>query len=825
MAPHPCIARRIRRIAACCVLLAATVAGGVDSAGTAGDHAKTLVIGAPADSFPYSFVDDTGTLTGFATDLTRAIAAKMHADVRFEVAGSSALTDMLRDGRVDALQLYSHTQEREAFADFSVPFLRLQGALFIASKNRDRLASIEQLRGGRLAVVGVGSTALAFVRDSKLDVTIDYAPSPEAALRWVADGRCDATFLSRLTALSVIKKHRLRGLEILGDPFAQYDVRHCLAVRDGEAQLLARLNEALALIHQDGTYDQIYQQWFVGIDAPMFTREQVVQWAVYVLAGFSLLATWALVRQRRMHRRLRRQSAEIAEQAEMLRALYQNIPVGILVFGRHDDDIRLLAMNDHAARLLSLVDVRGVGLRRGQLPWAPAWLAQAQTWTNDWPRPGAPTHEEQVVDTGNKLVLDVVRVALETPVTGEARLFVLLEDITERKRVGEEVAQGRRLRAIGELVGGIAHEFNNLLSPLLLHASELKHDRPGDEELSASMDVMIDTTKRAAELTQRLLTFGRRDEARVELIDLAAIAQNCAALLRPTLDRRIDWHLDVPPNLPRLPGIAADLQQVLLNLLINARDALAERMEAGPPATDGWTPRLQVTARHHPTPRHAEAPLGPAATTGWIELVVEDNGSGIDAKIVERIFEPFFTTKDVGRGTGLGLATAWSMVNKAGGEIRVDSTKGAGARFHVWLPLLPFKAPAAAPKSPTARPAAPRARQVLVVEDEPALVRTICSMLRRGGHAPESCTTGSEAIARIAVDGTPWEAVLLDLNLPGADGITIARTLRARGYAGRIVLMSGRIHEIDTAAPDMPRIDARLPKPFDARDLNTALGF
>jgi len=783
-----------------------------------------IVIGAPIDSYPYSFLDDRQQLTGFATDLSRAVAAEMRATIRFEAHPSPDLTDLLKDGSVDVLQLFSRSADREAFADFSVPFLRLQGALFIATRNSDRYSSFRDIQGGRLAVVGVGSTALAFVRDHRLDVTVEYAPTPETALRWVAQGRCDATFLTRLTALSTIRRKDIRGLEMLGEPLADYDIRHCFAVRDGEAQLLARLNEALALVHSSGAYDRIYHRWFVGIDVPIFTRQQVVQWAAAALAVFSLLACWALIRQRRLHRRLRRQSAEIAGQAEMLRALYENIPLGVLVFRRAAGVVNLLAMNEHAARLLGTPGARGMDLPIDKLPWPEEWLALAQEWIRGWPRASAPIHEERLVGTTRRRMIDVARVATEATDSGEARLFVLLDDVTEHKRMGEEVAQGRRLRALGELVGGIAHEFNNLMSPLLLEAGTLKLARPGDRELQTSMEVMIDATRRAAELTRRLLTFARRNESPVELIDIGAIAHNCAALVRPTLDRRITWDLQIPPDLPRLPGISTDVQQVLLNLLINARDALVERLGARTTGPGAWTPELRLGARHHPVARTPAGPVGPESTTGWIELAVADNGPGMDPITVERIFEPFFTTKEVGRGTGLGLSTAWSMVNKAGGEIRVESTPGAGSAFHVWLPIVATRIRAQVTPTPShPPPSSARTGHILVVDDEPALARALCSMLHRRGHTTETCGSGSEAIARIEADGVPWDAVVLDVNLPGATGVEVARVLRQRGYGGRIVLMSGRATEMEAHGPDAPHIDARLDKPFQPADLMAAL--
>jgi len=237
-----------------------------------------------------------------------------------------------------------------------------------------------------------------------------------------------------------------------------------------------------------------------------------------------------------------------------------------------------------------------------------------------------------------------------------------------------ELAQSRRLRAVGEMVGGIAHEFNNLLTPIVLKVELLREERESDPALQRELEVISGAADRAATLTRRLLTFGRKADHEPAHVHLSEIVTANVDLVLPTCDSRIAIVVNVPPQLPALFQNPADLHQVVLNLLMNARDTLHDKLEQDPTAVATVTVRVEFLA---PSGR------GPA---GGQRLSVSDTGLGMPQEVLERIFEPFFSTKEVGRGTGLGLATVWHLVQACGGRVEVDSTPGAGTTFRVDLP-------------------------------------------------------------------------------------------------------------------------------------------
>ena len=248
-----------------------------------------------------------------------------------------------------------------------------------------------------------------------------------------------------------------------------------------------------------------------------------------------------------------------------------------------------------------------------------------------------------------------------------------------------ELAQSRRLRAVGEMVGGIAHEFNNLLTPIVLKVELLREERDGDPVLQRELEVIAGAADRAATLTRRLLTFGRQGDHEPAHVHLAEIVAANVDLVLPTCDPRIAFVVEAAPQLPALFQNPADLHQVVLNLLMNARDTLHDKLER-----DAVT-EARVTVRVDPL-----ASTNGRGLAGGQRLSVTDTGVGMPRDVLERIFEPFYTTKEVGRGTGLGLATVWHLIQACGGRVEVDSTPGVGTTFRVDVPA---KAPR--PQGPT----------------------------------------------------------------------------------------------------------------------------
>jgi len=793
-------------------------AGGGAPAPAAGDSpAQPLVVGFPADSYPYSFRRGNG-MDGFTVELFNAVARTMGLNFRREVVRSIELQSHFVQGDFDLVLMYSHSKAREALADFSAPYLTLQGDVFV--RKDGPVHKYEDLNGRDFAIIGRGSTGESFLHDHRLNARLVYASSPEEALRWVQAGTCAGTFVSRLTALSVIDHSGLKGLTILGGPLSESEIRQCFAVHKGNATLLAQLNEGLAIVHRSGEYDEIYRRWFGRIDAPLFTPRQIAVYVVTALVLAFIAALGGNFWQSTLRRRLARQAAELSEQRELLQALYDHLPVGLSVLELGADAPRVISMNREAGRLYGIEPATTVNrpLLGPGLPEGPR--RHLEEVLHRRPADGQIVHYEHEIE-GSRGVLEVMIVPLAPGAGNFRRLCVLVEDISARKLLDAELAQSRRLRAVGELVGGIAHEFNNLLTPMMLKVGAIQLDWSEDAPLQREIGVIMQAAQRAAELTRRLLTFGRKSNVRGESVQLSEAVANCFELLRPAIDRRIIWKSDVPTSLPPLHFNATDLNQILINLLLNARDTLLEKLHL--PHDDAWVACIQVSAAALPAEAAAPGKANPGVELlGWQKLTVEDSGLGMTPNIVERIFEPFFSTKDVGKGTGLGLATVWHLVTEAGGRVTVDSKPGVGTAFHLWLPVWPA-AEAPAPKPVRNGAPEPRPKRVLVIEDEHLVAQTVTAILHRGGHDVRHVADGADAWKHLSDELTSYELLVVDVNLPGLSGLELVSRLRQRKFAGRILVVGGRLSMSDLRTLVQLHVDRVLSKPFTAHQFETSV--
>lgn len=789
------------------------------------DLAKPIVFAVSESFFPYQYRDTDGTLKGFAIDVSDAVAAAMNLHIKFLPVANTDMIDALRSGRVDGILFWSETPERHSFADFSVPIARFE-TVAVVRKNDPRIHRLADLNGLRVAVGQKGTVGDRYLHAERPEAIPVYTDTTQEYLHLLAAGQIDAAVMSRLTAASMIERYKLRKLTILDDriPGDRYDVRYCFMLRQGESLLLARLNEGLAVINRTGAFDNIYNTWFGSYEKKTFSPVELVTYVAVALALACLGATWGFLRQRTLSRRIARQAAELAEQRSLLAALYEKHPLATVVFEvATQGPPRVVSLNPEAVRLFGFDPVTAPRQRLDDLPLVPELRAYFADVVARWRRTGQPDRWEARIASTQQL-LETSLIPLGPGESGTLRLCVLSADVTRRRLLDHEIAQSRRQSALGELAGGIAHEFNNLLTPIVATTSLLRIERKGDPTLQSALDIIGQAANRAAELTRRLLTFGRRTDDRAQPVEVAEAVANCFALLQPTVDRRIEWESRVPRNLPPIPFNPTDLNQIVFNLVINARDTLLERL--GQSGTNTWTPRLWVSAVELPAAAQQVRIARPGRMlAAWQRITVEDNGLGIPPEIIDRIFEPFFTTKDVGKGAGLGLATIWHLVTDAGGYVTVESKIGEGTKFHVTLPR--WQEDPAAPKAgpPPAAATAPAAgRRVLLVEDEPLVAQTAVAVLEHFGHTVTHLLDGAEAWTHLSANPAQYDVLLLDVNMPRMNGVDLVRRIRGTEFSGRIAVMSGRVDEADLHALKDLRVDYILAKPFTPDELTAALG-
>ncbi|MCC7376064.1 MAG: PAS domain-containing protein [Verrucomicrobiales bacterium] len=381
------------------------------------------------------------------------------------------------------------------------------------------------------------------------------------------------------------------------------------------------------------------------------------------------------------------------------------------------------------------------------------------------------------------------------------RMMGVVQDITTRRQLEDQLRQAQKMEAVGQLAGGIAHDFNNILAIMLLQISLQQQRTNLDPDLQQAFADLESCARRAAELTRQLLVFGHRAPPSFQSLHLPKLIAGIDRMLRRVLGEHITPTFEIDPNLPCIQADAGMIQQVILNLCFNARDAMPQ---GG---------RLTLKAHQVAGPIEG-ARLHPGARPGhYLCLTVADTGCGMDAATVSRIFEPFFTTKEVGKGTGLGLAMVHGIVTQHGGWLEVESTVGVGSTFRVLLPVREANA-AAPPESPQPVPSG-KGQTVLLVEDEPGLRSTVTELLRRWGWQVLEAADGPEAVTLWNQHQNSIDLLFSDMIMPGGlTGLDLARRFRAHRPDLRILISSG--HTADLARPeDITRVGAVfLRKPY-----------
>jgi PAS domain S-box-containing protein len=380
-----------------------------------------------------------------------------------------------------------------------------------------------------------------------------------------------------------------------------------------------------------------------------------------------------------------------------------------------------------------------------------------------------------------------------------------VEDISEHEILEEQLRQASKMEALGRLAGGVAHDFNNLLTVVNGYADLLVLSLEGDDRAADAVEIRR-AGSRAAELTAQLLAFGRRSKRALEPVNLNGRIEDMVPMLRRLLGEDIEFEVTLDQTLGVVEADPSQLDQLVMNLVVNGRDAMPS----------GGSLTLA-------TSRLASGGIGVRElANGWARMEIGDSGFGMAADLLEHIFEPFFTTKGQGKGTGLGLATVYGIVQQMGGHVRVESTVGVGSRFIVELPLCEDPSP-----QPSVHPAqsgsAGRAGEtILLVEDEPA-VRDFCKRALGAAGYRVHVAGPHDALEIAEALGTGLDILVTDVVMPDLDGPTIAAALSSRRRDLKVLFMSGYLRDREDELTGAVAEGAVLAKPFTPRELCDAV--
>ena len=646
-------------------------------------------------------------------------------------------------------------------------------------KSREELLSkLEALRAHvvelEAAQAGTGQDRKALREsESRYRQLYDAMPSGVAVYEAIEDGQ---DFLIRGMNQAGCRISKVREQDVLGK----------------------RVTQAFPGVEEFGLLEVLRRVWRTGepehFDEHAYQDNRLTHWAannVYKLPSGEVVAVYNDVTERV------RTGQALRESEERCHTYLTAAPLAIFVT---DQSGQYLRVNPAACELTGYSQEQLLGMSVGDLHAQAdaeverAHLAQLQATGQ--------VDAEITLSRQDGALIEVLLMAVQLP-SGESLAF--LQDMTELKRSEERLRRAQRLEAIGRLAGGVAHQFNNLLT-VINGYSELAMDGLGrGHAIYPQIKEIARAGERAAGLAQRLLSYGRRQLLRREPLDLNALLRGMMSMLNSTIGEHITLSLDLSSDLGIIEADREYIEQIVLDLASNARDAMPQggiltlrTANATPPGSDDSSSPDQAAASH-------------------VLLQVRDTGGGMSPDVLEHLFEPFFTTKEVGKGTGLGLSSVYGVVKQLGGEIEVSSEEGLGATFRIYFPRVAQVSPEDGSQTPVKIIAS--SQTILVVEDDEGVRRLTSRMLQALGYRVLVAADSAMALRLCEEQGRLIDLVLSDVAMPGINGPQLVARIRASypevaalymtGYAERTL----QSHGVDTTGASV------IPKPFRQAEL------
>tara|TARA_R110000868_G_scaffold213257_2_gene463220 strand:- start:54855 stop:57818 length:2964 start_codon:yes stop_codon:yes gene_type:complete len=719
---------------------------------------------------PYQIITDTGEFTGYGVEALRDLAQRTGLTLNFRQITTNEWARGPAQGTYDMLPPLSITDEKRAVMDFTIPMQQSPYSIFMRRGESAGISALPDLVGKRVGVAANNWARQVAMRQEGLDLVI--FENAEDMLASLLSGEVSAVLYATQTMERLAEVDgSSEQIEAVQPPFTRTE--RAIALRPGLSSIRENLNAVIPGYLSSEEYQNLRNRWLA---APTFWTASRI-WLAQVIIGtiFVLGALGFVV----LILRARRVAVIHARRMESLSnrfgAILNTARSGILALNR---DGRIDTANPGAIHMLQLPNQIWPAEWPDNISFLDPYDLSPLEASSDPVRralSGAVLKGEKAVLTtaagADPIHVHVSSSPVNDPSQPELSSVIVLEDITDQESARRMAERASRLDALGQLTGGVAHDFNNILGTIE-YATELAMERT-DDDGRRYLRTSLGSVRRGAELTTRLLTFAKRQPGKRRSVTLKDVFADLRQLVEPVLERSVTLHFDeVSPTL-QVCCDPSQLENALLNLCLNSRDALVQDGSAGSIHVSAVvTDDLGINGR----------PL--------VAISVQDDGPGMSPEVRERATDPFFTTKSARKGTGLGLAMVYGFADQSDGWMDVLSRLGEGCRITVYLPM-GEQIEDATPGATASTVHMGKGETILIVEDQPDLLLMLSEVLKSLGYKIVSAPSGKDALTLLQ-DGVTFDLLLTDIVMPGGvGGYQLAERMRALGIMLPIVYMSG----------------------------------
>ncbi len=742
-----------------------------------------IIVGGDKDLPPYEYLDKNGQPTGYNVELTKAIADRMGLNVEIRLDTWSEIRRGLQTGTIDAIQGMFYSIERDKTFDFTPPHTMVHQVIVSRDENHTHIHDLSDLRDHKVIVVRGDIMHDFAIRNGLTNLLL--ADTQTEALKAVAEKKADCSMMAELPAVYLIRKNGFDNLHTESNPLMSME--YCFAVQNNDRDLLSKFTEGLAALNKTGEYRNIHNKWL----GPYQNHTPVWQdYLGYVLMAAGPLAAllllsflWMWTLRRQVHNRTQQLAQSqtkykglFESQKKLFQSMIDGFAIHEMIYDENGNpiDYRFLEVNPAFETLTGLKGTDVIGKTALQMfpELEPIWLMRY----GDVAKNGQPCRFTEY----SAPLKRYFEVSAFCPKSGQ--FACVFSDITENKMLQDQLRQAEKMQAIGQLAGGIAHDFNNQLAAIIGYGDMLQV-RLADKDLKEFASNLVLAAERASDLTRQLLAFSRKGKYLSKEVDLHNLIEEVITLLNHSMDKRIQIIKKLRSENPNTTGDPSQLQNMLLNIAINARDAMP----------DGGMLTFEtdlVVLDNEFCQEHSED----LVCGQYMQITIRDTGCGMDSYTRQHIFEPFFTTKNVGEGTGMGLASAYGAVKSHGGTILVDSHKNEGSTFRVILPSRPSSMADSPSPERTIRknvPAEHGTGLILVADDEYLVLKLGCDMLKDLGYTVMTANNGREAVEIYKDHWREIDLVILDMVMPEMNGRDAFNAIRRIHPEAKIMFSSG----------------------------------